>query len=116
MTSDPHLLQDETNRQTVFAAWLEAHYQAIVRYCVARLGALQGEDVAQEVFVAAWEGLPTCVPRPDLPLEAWLVGIARNKCLDAAWTRPGRGTWRSSSWRTLRILPTRSRPPPPRPP
>jgi DNA-directed RNA polymerase specialized sigma24 family protein len=54
---------------------------------VARLGTLQGEDVAQEVFVAAWEGLPAFVPRPDLPLDAWLVGIARNKCLDASRTR-----------------------------
>ena len=87
MMSDSHSLQDATSRHTVFAAWLGAHYQAIVRYCVARLGSLQGEDVAQEVFVAAWEGLPTFVPRPELPLEAWLVGIARNKCLDAARTR-----------------------------
>jgi RNA polymerase sigma-70 factor (ECF subfamily) len=87
MTSDPRPLQDATSRHTVFVAWLEAHYQTIVRYCVARLGTLQGEDVAQEVFVAAWEGLPTFAPRPELPPEAWLVGIARNKCLDAARTR-----------------------------
>ena len=87
MKSDRRHLQDETSRHTVFAAWLEAYYQAIIRYCVARLGTLQGEDVAQEVFVAAWEGLPTFVPRPELPPEAWLMGIARNKCLDAARTR-----------------------------
>jgi RNA polymerase sigma-70 factor (ECF subfamily) len=87
MKSDPGHLQDETSRHTIFVAWLETHYQAIVRYCVARLGTLQGEDVAQDVFVAAWEGLPTFVPRPELPPEAWLVGIARNKCLDAARTR-----------------------------
>jgi RNA polymerase sigma-70 factor (ECF subfamily) len=87
MKSDPRPLQDETTRHTVFAAWLEAHYQAVMRYCVARLGPLQGEDVAQEVFVAAWEGLPTFVPHAASAPEAWLIGIARTKCLAAARTR-----------------------------
>ena len=92
------------------------HFQAIVRYCVAQLGTLQGEDVAQEVSVAAWEVLPTFVPCPELPPEAWLVGIARNN----AWTRPGRasggGHWPSSASQTLRTLPTRSSSPQPRMP
>jgi RNA polymerase sigma-70 factor (ECF subfamily) len=87
MTIDPQHLQDETARQTGFDALVAAHYETIVRYCVARLGSLQGEDVAQEVFVAAWEGLPTWAGRPALPLAAWLVGIARNKCRDASRTR-----------------------------
>lgn len=38
------------------------------------------EDIVQEVFIAAWKGLPTY--QGDGGLHAWLLGIARHKVQD----------------------------------
>ncbi len=43
-----------------------------------RLGSGLAEEVTQEVFVAAWRGLPKY--RAEHNLRAWLYGIANNMC------------------------------------
>lgn len=76
---------------------LSARYLTVVlRYAAARLGAgPEAEDVATEVFVAAyaaWHRCPT--PAPDSsehdPVRAWLFGIARNKVADVLRRRQRR--------------------------
>jgi RNA polymerase sigma-70 factor (ECF subfamily) len=71
-------LQDEDVRRTVFEALVREHQDQIFRYCTARLGAVYGEDVAQDVFLAAWEGLPRF--RHEAEITTWLMGIAKHKC------------------------------------
>jgi RNA polymerase sigma-70 factor (ECF subfamily) len=39
------------------------------------------EEIAQEVFLAAWRGLPNF--RQEASPRTWLFSIARHKCLDA---------------------------------
>ena len=75
---DLRRLRDEGYRWEVVVALIRDHGDAIMRFCVARLGEGVAEEVTQEVFVAAWEGLPKY--RPEASLQAWLFGIARNKC------------------------------------
>jgi RNA polymerase sigma-70 factor (ECF subfamily) len=47
-----------------------------------------GEEVTQEVFVAAWQQLPRY--RPEAPLARWLFAIARHKCQQAYRNRARR--------------------------
>ena len=70
--------QDPAIRRHVFDGLVRDNQDWIYRYCVNRLGELSGEEVAQEVFLAAWEGLAEF--REEAKLETWLYGIAQNKC------------------------------------
>jgi RNA polymerase sigma factor (sigma-70 family) len=75
---DQQRVHEEDYREEVVVALMRDHGDAIMRFCIARLGEGLAEEVAQEVFVAAWEGLLKY--RPEVSLQAWLFGIARNKC------------------------------------
>lgn len=62
----------------------------IYRFCRHFSGDAQlAEDLRQVVFMQAFEALPQFSQRSTL--RAWLYGIARNRCLDAA---KGRRRWR----------------------
>jgi RNA polymerase sigma-70 factor (ECF subfamily) len=53
--------------------------QAILAYCTARLGdEAIANDVAQEVFAAAWEALPDF--RRESSLRTWIFAIAHHRC------------------------------------
>ena len=78
MELDRQRVHDETYRWEVIDALMREHAQAIAQYCTAWLGEGLAAEVTQEVFVTAWETLPSY--RPDAPLRRWLFGIARNKC------------------------------------
>jgi RNA polymerase sigma factor (sigma-70 family) len=71
-------LPDPMYRWEVVSGLMQDHAKAIVQYCTTRLGEGLGEEVMQEVFVAAWQQLPRY--RPEAPLQMWLFAIARNKC------------------------------------
>jgi len=81
-------MKDEQYRAEVFS-WLVRNYQdRIFHYCIVRLGAVYGEEVAQEVFVTAWEILAKF--RHASTLETWLTGIAKHKCMQAFRNRTRR--------------------------
>lgn len=64
--------------------WLfDRYYRTLVRYVMARTGD-QGaaEDIAQEVFVAAVDGIGRLRERSENGVEGWLRRIARNKSVD----------------------------------
>jgi RNA polymerase sigma-70 factor, ECF subfamily len=75
---DPQRLHEEAYRWEVVAALLQDHGHEVMRYCLTWLGEGLAEEVTQEVFVTAWERLPTY--RLEGSLRAWLFGIAKHKC------------------------------------
>jgi RNA polymerase sigma-70 factor, ECF subfamily len=65
-----------------FDALFRAHYAEIVRYLAVRLGPRDdAADVAAEVFVAAWRGVPRLRYR-GRPVLAWLYRVASNMAND----------------------------------
>jgi RNA polymerase sigma-70 factor (ECF subfamily) len=88
MEIDAQRLTDDAYRDVVLAALLRDYQAGIVRYCATRLGEDMGEEVAQEVFVTAWETLSKF--RQDAALSTWLFGIAKNKCAQAFRNRSRR--------------------------
>jgi RNA polymerase sigma factor (sigma-70 family) len=63
-------------------ALVRRYQHLIVRHCVTMLGeAGYGEEVAQEVFLAAYRAMPHF--RREAPLRTWLWAIARKQCLKA---------------------------------
>lgn len=62
------------DRRQRFDEMFELHHRDVVRYCVRRLGASDGQDVAAEVFVVAWRRLDE-VPDGDAT-RVWLLAVA----------------------------------------
>lgn len=60
----------------------EAHGALIHGFCKKSLGADLAADVTQEVFLAAWRNREQYSPQRGA-LAGWLIGIARNKVIDA---------------------------------
>ena len=58
---------------------MQDYKDEIYIYCLSMLGSVYGEDLAQEVFITAWEKLESY--RQDAQIGGWLKGIAKNKCL-----------------------------------
>jgi RNA polymerase sigma-70 factor (ECF subfamily) len=78
MEIDWQRLPDPEYRWGVVSGLMQDHAKAILQYCTIRLGEGVGEEVTQEIFVAAWQQLPRY--RPEAPLQMWLFAIARHKC------------------------------------
>ena len=57
-----------------FDPLFQAHYQAIYRYCVRRLGRSEAEDATADVFAVAWRRLDELPPGEAE--RAWLFGVA----------------------------------------
>lgn len=81
MEIDPLKLSDETYRSQIFTRLVQDYQDRIYRYCVDRLGEAQGEEIAQDVFLTAWENLAKF--RQESMVSTWLTGIAKNKCIQA---------------------------------
>lgn len=64
------------------AEFVAEHADAVYGYVRFRLAPRceATDDVVQDVFLAAWQKLPTY--RGESPLRAWLLGIARHKIQD----------------------------------
>jgi RNA polymerase sigma-70 factor (ECF subfamily) len=79
--------QDELQQAIDAKQWRSAALACARRYgadvgrlCMAMLGERAvAEEAAQETLLAAYQGLPTY--RGEAPVRAWLLGIARKKCL-----------------------------------
>ncbi|MEE9355841.1 MAG: RNA polymerase sigma factor [Methylococcaceae bacterium] len=76
---DCNRLKQPKYRQQVIERLIQEYKDEIYRYCVNMLGSVYGEDIAQEVFITAWEKLETY--REDAQIGGWLKGIAKNKCM-----------------------------------
>ena len=90
MEIEAQKLRDEAYRSQVFTVLVQEYQDRIFRYCVTRVGEGQGEEIAQEVFLTAWENLPKF--RQESAIGTWLTGIARNKCSQAFRNRSRRQT------------------------
>jgi RNA polymerase sigma factor (sigma-70 family) len=88
MEIDKTKLRDDAYRYEVLTALVRDHQDRIFHYCATRLGEVHGEEVAQEVFITAWETLPKF--RQDASIETWLIGIAKYKCIQAFRNRARR--------------------------
>ena len=76
------------NRDT-FPRFAEPHRQELKLHCYRMLGSLQdAEDVVQETFVKAWNGLDEFEGRALF--KNWLYRIATNACLNALSSRSRR--------------------------
>ena len=63
------------------ARLVEAHYDAVFRFCARRIGPDQAADAAQETFVTAQKAIKRF--RGESSLRTWLFGIAHNHCRHA---------------------------------
>ncbi|MFC8303917.1 RNA polymerase sigma factor [Specibacter sp. NPDC057265] len=63
-----------------FEALVAAHGSTVLRVCRALVGPVDADDLWQETFLAALRVYPGTVPVKNW--QAWLVAIARNKCVD----------------------------------
>ena len=62
---------------------VQGYQRVIVSFCRTQLGRAgeggRAEEVAQEIFLAAYQGMPRF--QRNAPLHAWLFAIARKRCL-----------------------------------
>jgi len=69
--------------QLAFAALVDRYGQVVMSLCYAStLNPSDAEELAQEVFLAAWRGLGRF--RGDSAFSTWLFALARNACVDRA--------------------------------
>ncbi len=67
-----------------FATLVRRYGQPVLALCYSSaLNPSDAEDVAQEIFVAAWRGLRGF--RGQSSFSTWLFALARNRCID--WSR-----------------------------
>jgi RNA polymerase sigma factor (sigma-70 family) len=69
------------DRRTALALLMHKHGEAVRRFCADLVGDCSvADDLAQTTFVQAFEGLSQFAHRASF--KAWLLGIARHRCLD----------------------------------
>lgn len=80
---DTSLLQSaKAGSADAFGALYERYAPAVFRYLAAHLSSnLDAEDLTNEVFLRAWQALPTYRER-GVPFLAFLLRIARNAVID----------------------------------
>ncbi|MFP4057905.1 MAG: RNA polymerase sigma factor [Candidatus Brocadiia bacterium] len=74
------VLEGETER---FGELVERYKNLVASYIAARVPADEVDDLAQEVFLRAFRGLPSL--RDPAAFSSWLLGIANHVCID--WHR-----------------------------
>lgn len=85
----PHPLVDEGEAAALVAVWIEEHGSAVLRLAYSfLLDRGQAEDVFQEVFLTAYQRVPS-LREPDR-IRPWLLQVTANRCRDllrSAWWR-----------------------------
>ncbi len=72
-----------------FAELVDRHQRAICRYVRQIVGDADSEDLAQDVFLRAYQALPRF--RGEASFRTWLYRIARNRCFTELRSRGRRG-------------------------
>jgi RNA polymerase sigma-70 factor (ECF subfamily) len=91
-------IQDEFTR--TLEMLIHQYQGSILRYCHCLLFDHDtAQEVAQDVFIAAFEGLPHL--RGHTSVKAWLYGIATNKCLEMRRNSSRRETLRRDYQRLI---------------
>ena len=69
------------NKEKCFKAIFEKNYPKVIRLCMGYVNDREGlaQDLAQEVFIKAWQNLPAF--RDDATLSTWIYRITVNTCL-----------------------------------
>ncbi len=86
--SDTHgdislLLAAGRGDRQAFGALVEMHHRTVVHFIHRFLGIADratAEDIAQDVFLAAWKAAPSF--KPKAAVRTWLLRITTNKCLN----------------------------------
>lgn len=81
-------LAQEGNTEA-FGRIYDHFFDAIYRYAAFRLPREIAEDTVSDIFVKAWEKIHTYKPYKNVPLGAWLFGIARRAIIDTYRARRG---------------------------
>ena len=87
----------------VFDSLFASHHEAILRYCIRRLGPSEAEDAAADVFAIAWRRLDN-VPSGE-SARAWLIGVAY-KVVGNRYRTRRRGARLRERLRSERVAPT----------
>jgi RNA polymerase sigma factor (sigma-70 family) len=90
------------DHQTDFDTLYRVYWHPIVRFCAKCLASLPdgtAEEVAQDVFLAAYNAIARQRFRGESPFSTWLFGIARNLCSKAR-----RDAYRKTTADTIRRL------------
>jgi RNA polymerase sigma-70 factor, ECF subfamily len=81
--------QTAGDRRALFDELMATHGNAVLGFCLRMVRVrLLAEEIAQEVLVEAYRDLDRFEGRSSL--RAWLLGIARHRCLDALKTQQRR--------------------------
>ena len=83
----------------------DAHYRAVLAYCLRRAGSADAQDAAAEVFTIAWRRFDK-VPLDESQLP-WLYGVAY-RVLSHQWRAEARRTRLTTRMASLRALPSQS--------
>jgi RNA polymerase sigma-70 factor (ECF subfamily) len=83
LAADGHQPAANDRFYTALDVLVRSYQQAVVGFCLHLLGrqAAEAEDLAQEVFLAAWRTMPHF--RHEAGLRTWVFAIARRHCWDA---------------------------------
>lgn len=73
----------KSGNATAFGTLYDQYMPQIYRFVSLRVGGTreEAEDLTHEVFVSAWQNMPTYAER-GFPLSSWLYQIARNRIID----------------------------------
>ena len=85
-----------------FDTLYQTYWKRVVQFCAKSLGPLPegtAEEVAQDVFLAAYEAFASGRYRGEGAISSWLFGIARNQC-----SKMRRDTYRKTTSRRMRQL------------
>ncbi len=90
------------HHQIDFDTLYQTYWKRVVQFCAKSLASLPegtAEEVAQDVFLAAYEAFASERYRGEGAISSWLFGIARNLC-----SKMRRDTYRKTTSRRMRQL------------
>jgi RNA polymerase sigma factor (sigma-70 family) len=98
----PYVHTHNFHKHLDFDTLYQTYWKRVVRFCARSLTTLPegtAEEVAQDVFLAAYEAFASDRYRGDGAISSWLFGIARNLC-----SKMRRDTYRKTTSRSIRQL------------